>query len=359
MKQNKEHQHGGDIYSLQQPIDLDYSVNLNPLGMPAEIQETLCAHISDYMHYPDSQCRALRMALSQWEAVPAQWILCGNGAADLLLRICQAVRPRRTLLLAPTFSEYEKAARLGFSKIRYYQLQREQQFAVQPDILEVLTRDLDLCFLCNPNNPTGQVIDAELLHQIVQRCARQNIILVVDECFLDFTEAVSCKQWLADNPQLLIVKAFTKLFAMAGLRLGYVLTCNDELRAQIELCGQSWSVSAPAQYAGIAACQLPVFVQKTKQILAAERFWLEKQLQILGMDVVPGQGNFICFRAPVPLWQPLLQKGILVRSCANYQGLDDLDYRICVKLRSENEKLLQALREVCYGESNHDSRHHV
>lgn len=359
MKQNRNHQHGGDIYSLAQPVRLDYSVNLNPLGMPEEIRQTLQEHIDDYMHYPDSQCRALRDALSQWEGVPAQWILCGNGAADLLLRICQAAGPQRTLLLAPTFSEYEKAARLVNSQILYYSLQRDKQFALQQDFLDSLTSDLDLCFLCNPNNPTGQVVEEELLQQIVQRCSTRNILLVVDECFLDFTLGASCKQWLAGYPQLIIVKAFTKLFAIAGLRMGYLMTSNDGLRQHIENFGQSWAVSAPAQYAGIAACQLTDFVQRSKQMIMEERSWLEKQLVALGMVVVPGQGNFICFRSPCSLWQPMLQKGILLRSCANYQGMDHFDYRICVKLRADNESLLQAIKEVHNGQSNYDTRHHV
>lgn len=355
----QQHIHGGDWESLTVPVRLDYSTNLNPLGMPPEIKQALQDHIADYVRYPDGQCRALRQALSQWERVSAQWILCGNGAADLLLRICQAIQPKQTLLPAPTFSEYEKGARLVQSQIVYHCLRREEQFALTERILKDLTEQIDLCFLCNPNNPTGQLAEQQLLLKILQRCAEKQIVLVVDECFLDFTDGRSCKQWLAAYPNLIVVKAFTKLFAMAGLRLGYLLTSNDALRDAIAAWGQSWTVSAPAQYAGIAACNLQKFALHSKQVVAEERQWLAGQLQQLGFTVVPGTGNFICFRAQQSLWQPMLERGILLRSCANYHGLDAQDYRICVKLRQDNLELLQALREVCDGESNYDSGHHV
>lgn len=341
--------HGGDWESLAVPVQLDYSVNLNPLGMPPEIKQALQVHVDDYARYPDGQCRALRQALSGWEQTPAEWILCGNGAADLLLRICQAVQPGQTLVLAPTFSEYEKGARLVQSQIIYHRLRREEQFAVTERILEALTAQIDLCFLCNPNNPTGQLIEPALLHKILQRCAEQKIILVVDECFLDFTAGISCKQWLSAYPNLIVVKAFTKLFAMAGVRLGYLLSSNAALREKIAAWGQSWPVSAPAQYAGIAACGLRDFALQSRRQVAEERQWLTEQLRQLGLAVVPGTGNFICFRARRLLWQPLLERGILVRSCASYHGLDAYDYRICVKQRQDNQKLLQALREVCNG----------
>lgn len=342
----EQHTHGGDIYSLEETIRLDYSANLNPLGMPAELQQALCNHVADYMRYPDSQCRELRQNLSRWEDVPADWILCGNGAADLLLRICQALKPGRTLIPAPTFSEYEKAARLAGSEIEYYELKRENRFAVTESILDRLNDTVDLCFLCNPNNPTGQLTDGDLLHRMVQRCAEQHITLVVDECFLEFTYGTSCKPWLAEYPNLIIVKAFTKMFAIAGLRMGYLLTANDVVRSSIENCGQSWAVSAPAQVAGIAACGLRDFALQTRELVWQERQWLEQQLQNLGMEVLPGQGNYICFRAKQPLWQPLIEKGILIRSCGNYHGLDALDYRICVKLRPDNEQLIRAMKEV-------------
>jgi len=360
MIEMEQHRHGGDVYSLAQPIQLDYSANLNPLGMPAEIKQTLCDHVDDYLRYPDSQCRALRAALSGWEQVPPEWVLCGNGAADLLLRICQAVQPKRTLLLAPSFSEYEKAARLVGSEIVYHDLSRQQNFMPDDRILTQLNETVDLFFLCNPNNPTGQVADGALLEKIVARCDKYHILLVVDECFLDFTDGVSCKQWLADHPQLIVVKAFTKLFAIAGLRLGYLLTANETLRANIAAWGQSWVVSAPAQYAGIAACQLGDFAAQSKVLVMEERHWLTAQLQALGLVVIPGQGNYICFRAPFSLWEPLLQKGILVRSCANYRGLDARDHRVCVKLRVDNIRLIQALQEVLdNGKSNHASGYHV
>lgn len=340
------HQHGGDIYSAETPVTMDYSANLNPLGMPVEIRNAIADHVDDYLRYPDPHCRELRQSLSEWEQLPMEWILCGNGAADLILRIAQALRPNVTLLMAPTFSEYEKAAKLVDSEVRYYNLRWENSFRADEELLDMLTEDVDLFYLCNPNNPTGQLLEESLLKIIVDRCHSKHITLVVDECFLDFTEGISCKQWLSGNDNLIILKAFTKIFAMAGLRMGYCLSSNSNMLERIEAMGQSWAVSAPAQYAGIAGCQCRTFVDESIQFVKQERAYMEERLTQLGMDVVPGAANYIFFRGPADLWENLQKNGVLIRSCANYRGLDQQDYRICVKTREENERFLAVLEEV-------------
>lgn len=350
--------HGGDVHG-HEGIFLDFSVNLNPLGMPFEVKEALQAHIDDFAAYPDSQCRALRAALAEWEQLPAAHIVCGNGAADLIFRLCWTLRPKKALVLAPTFSEYEKAVFSCGGNIVYHQLQAAQQFTVDERFLSALDPDLDLVFLCNPNNPTGRLMDDCLLEKVVERCRQLNIILVIDECFLSFTNGHSGKQFFCHYDGIIILKAFTKLFSMAGLRLGYMLAASRRIAEAIAGSGQSWSVSAPAQYAGLAAAALTGYPEKTRMFVQQERLFLRQRLEVFPVTVYESEANYLLLQSELPLYEQLLSRGVLLRSCANYVGLNESYVRLGLKQRAEHLQLVQAIGEICNGESNYDSRNHV
>jgi threonine-phosphate decarboxylase len=164
--------HGGDIYG-NPGITLDFSVNTNPLGMPEEARRALISHIDEYSRYPDPECRELRAAIAKHENIPAEHILCGNGAADLIYRLCYAVKPKKALVCAPTFSEYELALEQAGCRITRYLLKQENMFAFTEDIERHLTPDTDMIFLCHPNNPTGRLIPGDILERILF-CARKN-----------------------------------------------------------------------------------------------------------------------------------------------------------------------------------------
>ena len=346
MLYNTTNPHGGDVYDGE--IILDFSANTNPYGTPQGVLDAMSACLHRVHQYPDPYCRALTKAISAFEAVPRNWLLCGSGAAELIYSYCEALRPRRAMELAPTFSEYSLAlARVGCEVARYT-LRRENHFALDEGFVAALEGQRpDVLFLCNPNNPTGQIVAPSLLERILDVCQRQGTSLFVDECFLDLSDTgISLKDHLADYPNLFLLKAFTKSYGMAGVRLGYCLCANGNLLEKMSHTVQPWNVSTLAQAAGVAALREGAFLQKTRALIPQERRWLQSQLEDLGFWVCPSGVNYLLFEAPSDLHQRLRQRGIAIRSCHNYYGLGPGWYRIAVKLHEENERLIQAIKEV-------------
>lgn len=249
--------HGGDWAGYQaerggQP--LDFSANISPLGLPERVRRAAVRALDTAERYPDPLCRALRAAIGEAEGVDPAWVLCGNGAAELIYRVVLAKRPKKALVTAPAFSEYEAALELAGCRTDRFLLKEEDGFALNGEFLEAITPDMDLVFLCQPNNPTGRTVPRPLLAAAVERCRAGGGLLVLDECFcgfLDDPDAFSLKDLLGGHGNLLILKAFTKLYAMAGLRLGYCLCSDAALLDAMGSAGQPWGVSGPAQAAGV------------------------------------------------------------------------------------------------------------
>ena len=344
--------HGGDILTARSryggPV-LDFSTNLNPLGMPTQV-----AHAAASAHgaaYPDPLCRQLRQAIAAHDGVDGEQILCGNGAADLIFRLAFALRPKRALLPAPTFSEYEGALTCVGCQVERYALDGARDFDLDEGFLAAITPGVELVFLCTPNNPTGRLIDQALLLEIAQRCETVGARLAVDECFLPLADGggKGLAPYLTQFPHLFLLRAFTKSYAMAGLRLGYGLSADGALLERLGRFAQPWSVSSPAQAAGEAAfTQCPRWPEQARALVERERPLLAAGLTGLGCAVVPSQANYLLFQAKTvtDLTEKMLQRGILLRSCANYHNLGPDWYRVCVKDGEENRRLLAALKEV-------------
>jgi threonine-phosphate decarboxylase len=340
--------HGGDIYG-NPGVTLDFSVNTNPLGLPEEVRCALQSRVEEFARYPDPHCRELRGAIAAFESVPADWILCGNGAADLIYRLCYAMKPQKALVCAPTFSEYERALQQVGCQVEYHILAEANQFALTEKILMQLTPGIDMIFLCHPNNPTGSLIPLDLMERILNRAQENKTLTVIDECFLDFTDGESAKRNLRDMPGLVVLKAFTKMYSMAGLRLGYLLCSDANVINKTNAAAQCWSVSVPAQIAGVAALSLSDWQDRTRRHITEERRLLSEKLSSLGITVFPSDANFLLLRYAKPLYESLLQKGILIRKCENFKGLDKFYYRIGVKTRLDNIRLVEAVKEIING----------
>lgn len=341
-----ENAHGGDIYGEE--VLLDFSANTNPFGTPGAVLEAVTAALPHVHHYPDPYCRKLVAAIARQENLPQQFILCGNGAAELIYAYCQAVRPKKVVELAPTFSEYSAALkRVGATVIRY-KLKQKKEFSLDESFLLFLEQtEPSAVFLCNPNNPTGKCIAPELMERILHFCKQKSIRLFLDECFLDLTEGgQSLKDRLANHPNLFILKAFTKSYGMAGLRLGYCMSSDSRLLGKMSALTQPWNVSTLAQEAGVAAMGQQAFLQKTRVLVSEQRQWLRQQLEELGYWVCPGSANYLLFQGPEDLQEKLRKKKIAIRSCANYHGLGPGWYRIAVRLPEENQCLIRAMKEV-------------
>ncbi|MGI6011058.1 MAG: pyridoxal phosphate-dependent aminotransferase [Ruminococcus sp.] len=340
----KEQIHGGDIY--RHPHVLDFSSNINPLGTPKSVVDAAAESLNRLSNYPDIGYTELKRALADYEKQPESNIICGNGAAELIFSLVFALRPKKAVLPAPTFAEYGQALEAIACEIISYPMKK---LRLDEDIFSFLTEDIDLLFLCNPNNPTGFLTEQSFLLRILEHCRKKGIFLVADECFLDFVddgEKYSLKPMVKDCDSLFLLKAFTKRYAMAGIRLGYGISGNGELLTAMGRVTQPWNVSIPAQAAGVAALKEREYVKKAQALVREERDYLKKEMARLGLQVYDSQANYIFFQGPSDLYERCLEEGILIRDCSNYPGLGRGYFRTAVKNHRENIQLIAVLEKV-------------
>lgn len=338
--------HGGDTFGCE--IRYDFSANLNPLGMPRSVKKALENSVSDWEKYPDPYCRRLTKKLSEHENFPPENIVCGNGAADLIFRIVQAVKPKKAVICAPSFGEYTKALEQCGCEISAYRLAEENGFALDVGITAILDKSVDMLILCTPNNPTGRTIEGGLLREICKKCEENNIIFLCDECFIDFVvNGAGAERFM--NKNVVVLKAFTKIYAMAGMRLGYALFGDSTFAEKVRETGQFWSVSSPAQAAGEAALEEKDYSEKTAEFIETEREYLSEKLRLLGLKVYPSEANFILFYTDLPLDDMLLRQNILIRNCENFSGLSRGFFRIAVRTHDENSVLVSTIERCLNG----------
>ncbi len=352
--------HGGRAREGQ----TDFSANISPLGVPDAVRAVLAdlAAGDELARYPDPDCSELCAAIAAREGVPAERVLCGNGAADLIYRYAAAVKPERALVLQPTFSEYEKALALTGCETEQVLLRPENGFAWTEDLLTRLTPDLDLFVFCSPNNPTGVSAPPDLLVTVLDRCEEQGIAVLWDASFLDFAETpevyrgVMQKAWQKAQ-DLSVLNSFTKLYALAGLRLGYLLTPEGDRSAAMQAAGAPWTVSTAAQKAGVAALGCEDYADELRRYIATEKQFLTDGLEALGFRVLPADGdrayvlpdaNFFLLRTEREDLADTLEEhcDIVLRRAETFPGLDAHFVRIAVRTHDENTNLLNALKEV-------------
>lgn len=379
-------EHGGDIYT-NRGIELDFSVNLNPLGPPEQVRSALRDMPDLLVCYPDPYCRELRRALAERLGVPETYILCGNGASELLQAAVQAIRPAKVLIPVPTYQGYERAALAAGAETVFRQLDRENGFRITEDILEdieALPRG-SILFICNPNNPVGNCIREDTLQRIAEKCRSAGVYLIVDECYLELVpgeEARSMRRFLPANPYLAVVRAFTKTYAMPGVRLGYLIASDDTLLERIRLQQPEWSVSMLAQCAGLAALSLNraagvderrgtdlgagggadseaerksagrvSYLAASLQVIHDERNYVCQRLRKLGAHVYAGEAGFVLFSCDGELYEPLRESGILIRRCDGIRGIESAVggqhfYRIGLREHSDNVRLLDRIQSL-------------
>lgn len=351
MLYEEDYPHGGDRYS--RPIRLDFSVNTNPYGPLPEVVEAALGSRGELDHYPDPYCRELVRAIAHKEQLPEEYILCGNGAAELIDLYVRALRPRTALEAAPTFSEYRRSLTAAGCEVREVVLTRESGFVWEESVLDRLDKEQpDLLVICNPNNPSGRLISPSLLDRILARCDERGIAVLIDECFIDLADRRESRT--SDLPRysgLMILNAFTKSHSLAGLRLGYCMTADSHLLARMSRLSQPWNVSVPAQRAGTVAAGRSDFLIESRAKIYEQRAALAASLEDLGLEVLPSEANFLLLRGPMGLDAELEREGILIRNCANYHGLSDGWYRIAVRPEEENKVLLNTLSAIlkCHG----------
>lgn len=337
--------HGGDIYRNE--VHMDFSVNVNPLGMPEGMEEALCAAVKSCGNYPDPSAEKLYYTISHMLLLPKEYLLFGNGASELFMAIVHGLKPGKTVIFVPSFYGYEYVAKAGGGEVVYYPLLEANQFQPDEGLLEALTEDVNLLFLANPNNPTGKLIEPMYLERLLDICKQKGITVVLDECFIEFCEGTQSMLPKIDQYEnLIVVRAFTKIYAIPGVRLGYLVCKNQVLMDKIKCQLPEWNLSAFAQAAGEVCEGQEAFIHQTVEYVKKERIYLSQKLKKLGLLVYSGEANFILVYSEKMLYEGLLEHGILIRDCENFRGLSKGFYRIAVKSRKENEALLKALEKI-------------
>ncbi|MCM3762947.1 threonine-phosphate decarboxylase CobD [Alkalihalobacillus oceani] len=327
----------------------DFSVNTNPFGPPESVISLLASGLAEAASaYPDPHGTALKHAVAAANDLQPENVLLGNGAAELIFLIAAHFRGKRVGIIEPAFSEYREACEAYECEVESIVLPAPWELRLER-ILPLLP-DLDLIFLCSPNNPTGISYSRDTIVALLQAAGDHKVYFAVDQAFYDFClEDVELQSLLADHRRLIILRSLTKMYAIAGLRLGYLLAEPGLVQA-IAHRQPPWSVNGLAQVAGEQALKEQRFVKQTVAMITAERERICAELERLAFVVSPSTVNFYLLSEQKkqdmkPLLLFLAEKGIVARHTYNFNGLDGHYIRLAVKQPEANERLLAVLRE--------------
>lgn len=352
-------EHGGQLEDLAEQYGIepeqitDFSVNVNPLGLPNSLVKLLQESMPSLSRYPDSESRRFRRKLARHLNLSAEQIIVGNGCSELIYLLSRCFQPEYALIVQPTFSEYERSILLSGGQVESYLLSPETHFQCSLDLLIQEASKVQMLFLCNPNNPTGRILSGSEIIRLVD--ALPQTLVVVDEAFIDFISDVdfhSVITAVSSRPNLIALRSMTKLFAIPGLRLGY-LAAHPELVERLTVVKEPWTVNSLAQIAGEHLLDQNDYVRQTRDLIRSEREFLFAELSRFDWLLpYPTSANFflVQIRRPgltVPMLnEELIPRGLYVRDCTNFVGLDQRFFRIAVRKRWENQKLLASLREI-------------
>jgi threonine-phosphate decarboxylase len=351
---NQPPPHGGDVYHLARTLGieladlLDFSANINPLGFPPGLYGATQEALKEIVHYPDRRCLALRQDLSAYHGLTPEEILVGNGSTELIYLAARVLQPRRGLIVTPAFSEYEQALSVASVPMAFHATVEAHNFALHE---ACPAQAGDLVFLAHPASPSGVLLNPELLLEVSTRLDAAGAYLLLDEAFIDFVEEASFKSHLGRFPRLLILRSFTKFFGIPGMRLGCLLAAPD-LVTRLAEAQEPWSVNTMAQFMGRACLADPDYMAQTRTLIARERQFLYERLAALpGLTPFPSMVNYLLVKLDQPgataarLQHQMLRQRVVIRDASNFRSLDARFFRIAVRSRQENERLLQALQE--------------
>ncbi|MDQ0218593.1 threonine-phosphate decarboxylase [Peribacillus cavernae] len=348
--------HGSNPHYLYQSLQItqpekiiDFSANINPLGPPPELKERWPDFFDLVNEYPDPRAGMLVNLISKSEELPEDRILVGNGGAELITLVARFLSGRKVLIIQPAFSEYEQACMSSGCRVTYHILE-EGDWELRLEPLVPLLEQVDAVFICTPNNPTGVAFKEQSVLKLIKACQKHGVFTIIDEAFHDFLERdFSYASYIKDYSNLLILRSLTKMYAIPGLRLGYLLA-NPEIISQIKRYRPHWSVNSLALMAGEISLKDKVHVEKTKNLIRQQRYKLNGFYKNNNFIVSDSQVNFYLVRDSkksdqLPLLRFLLQNGIVPRHTFNFPGLDGKWLRFAVKSERDNERLVEVFRQ--------------
>lgn len=347
--------HGGNVYKLQRKgkMDiLDYSSNINPLGVPESLKKSISENFTILEKYPDINYIELRESIGDYNCISKENILVGNGATEILFLYMKALKPKKVMIVSPTFAEYERSLKDLNVKIDFFKLDEINGFKIDIEKLKTEAINYDLLVLCNPNNPTGSFIGKKELLELTNYLKTFETKIFIDECFIEFIDNWEQKTAINfKNDNIFILRALTKFFALPGIRLGYGISYDYEIIKKIEEIREPWSVNAFADLAGKVILKDEEYILKTKKWILEERIWFYKKLEEIDkIKIYKSNSNFILLRLKTSnsenFCKLMIEKGVLVRNASNFRFLDNKYVRLAIKDRIKNEQVLKAIKEV-------------
>ena len=343
--------HGGDCY--RNNVKIDFSININPLGVSAEVKNALIRSVDAVSRYPDPDSAVLKNLLAEKLGIEEKNLVLGNGASELMMAAMHAIKPKRVLLAVPSFTGYGHVLKAVDADAVYHYLKKEDDFRLTETFLDKIRDDTDLIVLTNPNNPTGRYIDGELLERILYKAERADTAVLIDECFMELSDEPSRSLIKSSKltGRVMILRAFTKSFAIPGVRLGYMVSGDKALTESIQKQLPEWNISVQAGYAGEAALRSTDSFEKAGILIRKERAYLKRSLEAMGFEVCGSETCFLLIRydRENDLYAELLKEGILIRKCDDYRGLDGSWYRIAVRKHEDNAILIDTIGKIIAG----------
>ena len=378
--------HGGNIYKVFREKNikeiLDYSSNINPYGIPESLKSRIIENLEILERYPDPDYVELREKLANLNNVNLSDIILGNGATEIIFLFMKVINPKKILIVSPTFGEYERAVKaVGTSRnsidlscsddnknienkeieIEYFELKESDDFKLNiGNLKNQLEKKYDLLIICNPNNPTGKFLKLAQTEEILKECNKYDTKLFIDEAFIEFL-ADGMKESIINTEEnkknLFVTRAFTKFFAIPGLRLGYGMYFDKELEQKISEKKEPWSVNNIAELAGLTVLDDTEYIEKTLKWITKEKIYMyEKLNEISGIKVYETEVNFITGKIDEKLFleglnvkilrEKMLEQGILIRDASNFKFLDERFFRLAIKDRASNDRVIEAMKEI-------------
>ncbi|MCP4717742.1 MAG: threonine-phosphate decarboxylase [Deltaproteobacteria bacterium] len=355
--------HGGNIYEIARQtgkkVDsmIDFSASINPVGYSARVKKMFASVESLVVNYPDKQASDFTEALAAHHSLEPDTVLPGNGSTEFIYLLPGILRPKSVLIVAPAFTEYEHSYQRAKGVVFYFQTDEKDGFEVQHKrLLDELKRGYSALYLCNPASPNGAVVSKEKMQEVIAFAAKKGTSVIVDETFMDYVEKYSIKALVKKYDNLYVLRSMTKFFALPGLRAGCLISHSKNIE-KIRLRQAPWSINALAQRAGTESLKDVTYIQKSIDYMQDARAGLVADLKTtVSLKVYKGSANFLLIklaetaRMSAPeLYGKLLERGLIVRTCEDFNGLDEQYFRVAVKKKNENKKLVSEINKIFSG----------
>lgn len=361
--EHRDHFHGSDlekieeIYGIKKEEITSFSANVNPLGISPLLKKTLADHIDAISTYPDRDYTSLRNCIADYVGAEPGNIIVGNGTTELISLFIQIRKPKKALIIGPTYSEYERSVSLEGGSSLYYPLKEEDDFQLNvTDFIEHLSENIDLVIICNPNNPTSTAISKADMRKILDACKLFDVFVMVDETYIEFvldSEQYSSVPLTGYYNNIIILRGTSKFFAAPGLRLGYAITGNQDLIKYINTHKNPWMINSLAAIAGEIIFQDTDYIEETKHLISTERERISKILRDNpNFKVYPASANFLLVRllkqdvTSEIVFDRAIREKMMIRDCSTFPFLDNKYIRFCIMSPEMNDKLLACLKNI-------------